>query len=40
MMKKQEYVPREIREKPFYELESEEDIPVLELYQVKVNGKK
>lgn len=39
MMKKQEYVPREIREKPLYELESVEDIPVSELYQVKVNGK-
>lgn len=39
MMKKQEFVPREIREKPFYELESVEDIPVSELYQVKVNGK-
>ena len=38
-MKKQEYVPREIREKPLYELESVEDIPVSELYQVKVNGK-
>lgn len=39
MMKKQEYVPRELREKPLYELESVEDIPVSELYQVKVNGK-
>ena len=40
MTKKQEFVPREIREKPLYELESVEDIPVSELYQVKVNGKK
>lgn len=39
MTKKQEFVPREIREKPLYELESVEDIPVSELYQVKVNGK-
>ena len=36
---KQEFVPREIREKPLYELEAVEDIPVSELYQVKVNGK-
>ena len=36
---KQEFVPREIREKPLYELESVEDIPVSELYQVKVNGR-
>ena len=39
MMKKQEFVPRKISEKPLYELESVEDIPVSELYQVKVNGK-
>ena len=39
MMKKQEFVPRKISEKPLYELKSVEDIPVSELYQVKVNGK-
>lgn len=39
MMKKQEFVPREISEKPLYELKSVEDIPVSELYQVKINGK-
>ena len=39
MMKKQEFVPRKISEKPLYELESVEDIPVSELYQVKINGK-
>ena len=30
MMKKQEFVPREISEKPLYELKSVEDIPVSE----------
>ena len=35
MMKKQEFVPRKISEKPLYELKSVEDIPVSELYQVK-----
>ena len=39
MMKKQEFVPRKISEKPLYELKSVEDIPVSELYQVKINGK-
>ena len=39
MMKKQEFVPRQISENPLYELKSVEDIPVSELYQVKVNGK-
>ena len=39
MMKKQEFVPRKISEKPLYELKSVEDSPVSELYQVKVNGK-
>ena len=38
-MKKQEFVPRKISEKPLYELKSVEDIPVSELYQVKINGK-
>ena len=36
MMKKQEFVPRKISEKPLYELKSVEDIPVSELYQVKI----
>ena len=39
MMKKQEFVPRKISEKPLCELKSVEDIPVSELYQVKINGK-
>ena len=39
MMKKKEFVPRKISEKPLYELKSVEDIPVSELYQVKINGK-
>ena len=39
MMKKQEFVPRKISEKPLYELKSVEDIPVSQLYQVKINGK-
>ena len=39
MMKKQEFVPRKISEKPLYELKSVEDIPVSELYQVKINGR-
>lgn len=39
MMKKQEFVPRKISEKPLYELKSVGDIPVSELYQVKINGK-
>ena len=39
MKKKQEFVPRKISEKPLYELKSVEDIPVSELYQVKINGK-
>ena len=39
MMKKQEFVPRKISEKPLYELKSVEDIPVSELYQVKINSK-
>ena len=38
MMKRQEYVPREVREKPLYELQSVEDIPVSKLYRVKVDG--
>lgn len=36
MMKKQEFVPRKISEKPLYELKSVEDIPVSELYQVRM----
>ena len=39
MMKKQEFVQRKISEKPLYELKSVEDIPVSELYQVKINGR-
>lgn len=38
MMKKQEYVPRKVKEKPLYELQSVEDIPVSELYRVKADG--
>ena len=38
MMKKQEYVPREVKERPLYELQSVEDIPASKLYRVKING--
>lgn len=38
MMKKQEYVPREVRERPLYELQSVGDIPASKLYRVKING--
>ena len=38
MMKKQEYVPREVKERPLYELQSVGDIPASKLYRVKING--
>ncbi len=38
MMIKQEYVPRPIKKDPLYYLSSAADIPVSELYSVRVNG--
>lgn len=38
VMEKQEYVPRPVREEPFYELESVSDLGISPLYKVQVDG--